>query len=40
MEILGGGIEEKEYGCRVEDEEEDVKHCDFFSNRVDLGFFE
>lgn len=34
------GIEEEDENSGVEEEEEDVEHCDLFANRVDLGLFE
>lgn len=40
MDVLRGGVEEEEYSCGVEHEEQNVEHRDFFSNRVDLGFFQ
>lgn len=38
--VLRRRVEEKEKRQRMEKEEEDVKLCDFFTDRVDLSLFE
>ena len=38
--VLGRRIEEKEKRDGMKEEEEDVKLCDFFSDRVDLSLLE